>query len=948
MILKGSQRSGGVQLAHHLMNTHDNDRVAVHDVRGFMADNLLGAFKEAYAVAKGTRCTQYLFSLSLNPPEKARVSIAEFEAAISNIEQKLKLQNHPRAIVFHEKEGRRHAHVVWSRIDPMTMKAQRMSHFKTKLRDISRELYLEHGWKLPDGYIDENKRDPLNYGFAEYHQAKRQNIDPKQLKELLLDCWQKSDSKSAFVNALEEYSLFLARGDRRGFVAVDHTGEVYSLSRWLGIKSKDLKARLGNQADLPSVAEVLAKLKAKQGDDYQSRIAKAASPFSDDLAAFEAKREKLKRDFADHKSEMALRHKAELRDLYSQLPLHPKSRFQAKWQSVSGFARQHREQIFVSIRNFKARHSSETHDLWDRHLARTRQLYKEKHHIVGRKSLADRLLRKELGSYFKYHTAEVLLLKSAGNNPDLRKELSERNAKILLHNSVFIPERLTDHQSVFRKRDIARELTRYIDDADDFQTVLHGVLSDKELVRLQEEGSANSQEYFSTASMIRTEREMMDGATALYQNKSHGVHPDFVSKAIAEQNKELKAKFDGKLSSEQVTAIKHITGSERLSTLIGYAGAGKSTALKAAREAWEAQGYKVHGAALAGKAAEGLEKSSGIQSRTLHSYQYRWQHNMEKLNANDVFVIDEAGMVGSKQMNFFIQAVQKAGAKIVLVGDSSQLQPIAAGGAFTAISEISNPAKITEIRRQTQEWQRQASLDFVSGNIETALKAYGEEGCIKTADSDVSAMETLIKDYVTDLKNDPNNQSSRLILAHRRKDVAKLNSLVRKSLIANGDLKNEHQIETANGIKKFASGDRILFTKNDNDLGVKNGTLGTVIKTNEHSITVQPDDEKAVPIIVDLKSYDSLDHGYAVTIHKSQGATVDKTWLFATKTMDQHLMYVAGTRHTTDLKIHAEESYEICQLHKTQNKPVSTDYIGVTRKHLPSVNLLKRRLKMRN
>jgi Ti-type conjugative transfer relaxase TraA len=311
-------------------------------------------------------------------------------------------------------------------------------------------------------------------------------------------------------------------------------------------------------------------------------------------------------------------------------------------------------------------------------------------------------------------------------------------------------------------------LSKYIDDAHDFQTVLHGVLSDKELVRLQEEGSANSQEYFSTRCMIKTECEMMDGVTALYQNKSHGVHPDFVNKAIAGQNKELKTKFDGKLSSEQITTIHHITGSERLSTLIGYAGAGKSTALKAARKAWEAQGYKVHGAALAGKAAEGLEKSSGIQSRTLHSYQYRWQHNMEKLNANDVFVIDEAGMVGSKQMNFFIQEVQKAGAKIVLVGDSGQLQPIAAGGAFTAISETTNPVKITEIRRQSQEWQRQASYDFATGDIETALKAYDDQGCIKTADSDASAMDALVKDYVADLTKDiSNHQSSRLILARR-------------------------------------------------------------------------------------------------------------------------------------------------------------------------------------
>lgn len=930
MILKGSQRSGAVQLAHHLMNTRDNDRVAVHDVRGFMADNLLEAFKEAHAVSKGTQCTQYLFSLSLNPPEKARVSITEFEEAISNIEEKLKLKNHPRAIVFHEKEGRRHAHVVWSRINPANMKAQRMSHFKSKLRDISRELYLEHGWKLPDGFEDQNKRDPLNYGYTEYHQAKRQNIDPKQLKALLLECWQKSDSKSAFVNALEEHSMFLARGDRRGFVAVDHNGEVYSLSRWLGIKSKELKARLCNQEDLPSVAETLARLKEKQGDAYQSKITEAVSPFDNDLGVFEAKREKLKRDFADLKSEMVLRHQAELRDLYSQFSLYPKSRFQAKWQSISGFSKQHREQIQFDIRNLKSRHTDEKHDLWDRHLASSRRLYKEKKYLLERKSLAEKLLRKELGSYFKHHTAELLPLKSADDNSDLRKELSNRNTEILIHNSAFIPERLTDHISVFHERDIARELSKYIDDPHDFQTVLHGVLSDDELVRLQEKGSANSQEYFSTASMIKTEREMMDSATALYQNKSHGVHPDFIIKAIADQNKELNVKFGGKLSAEQVTAIHHITGSERLSTLIGYAGAGKSTALKAAREAWEAQGYKVHGAALAGKAAEGLEKSSGIQSRTLHSYQYRWQHNIEKLNTNDVFVIDEAGMVGSKQMNFFIQEIQKAGAKIVLVGDSGQLQPIAAGGAFAAISEITNPVKITEIRRQSEEWQRHASLDFATGSIEAALKAYDEQGCIHTADSEASAMEALVKDYVADLKNDPNKQLSRLILTHRRKDVAKLNTAVRKSLIAFGALNDEQEYETTNGTKKFADGDRILFTKNDNALGVKNGTLGKVLKTDVHSITVQPDDKNAKPITVNLETYNSLDHGYAVTIHKSQGATVDKTWLLATKTMDQNLLYVAGTRHRNTICIYSENKVNFADKLDKSKKETTLKYKQVS------------------
>ena len=143
----------------------------------------------------------------------------------------------------------------------------------------------------------------------------------------MLDCWQKSDSKSAFVNALAEQGLILARGDRRGFVAVDHTGQVYSLSRWLGVKARDLASRLGNQEDLPSVTEALAKLKAKKGEDYQSKIAKAVAPFRGDLAAFETKRAELKQRFSAVQSEMTARHQAEMRALYHQLPLQPKSRF---------------------------------------------------------------------------------------------------------------------------------------------------------------------------------------------------------------------------------------------------------------------------------------------------------------------------------------------------------------------------------------------------------------------------------------------------------------------------------------------------------------------------------------------------------------------------------------------------------------------------------------------
>ena len=135
--------------------------VELHEVRGFASDDLRGAFSEADAIAAGTRCEKHLFSMSLNPPQGAQASIEAFEQAIDEVERKLGLENQPRAIVFHEKDGRRHAHAVWSRIDAERMRAINLPHYKVKLRDVSRKLYMERGWDMPRGLQDRSLRDPL-------------------------------------------------------------------------------------------------------------------------------------------------------------------------------------------------------------------------------------------------------------------------------------------------------------------------------------------------------------------------------------------------------------------------------------------------------------------------------------------------------------------------------------------------------------------------------------------------------------------------------------------------------------------------------------------------------------------------------------------------------------------------------------------------------------------
>src|SRR5690606_37964643 len=255
VILKASRRGGGRQLAAHLLRADENEHVEVHELRGFIADDLHGAFQETYAASKGTRARQPFFSLSLNPPMEENVPTEVFEDAIERVEKRLGLINQPRAIVFHEKDGRRHAHVVWSRIDTDAMKAINLPHYKLKLRDIARDIYLERGWQMPRGFVNSKERAPFNFTLAEWQQAKRAKDDPKALKLTFRECWAISDSGKAFAQAIKSRGYTLARGDRRGYVAVDYRGEVYAIARYAGVKTKQVRERLGDLGELPSVAQ---------------------------------------------------------------------------------------------------------------------------------------------------------------------------------------------------------------------------------------------------------------------------------------------------------------------------------------------------------------------------------------------------------------------------------------------------------------------------------------------------------------------------------------------------------------------------------------------------------------------------------------------------------------------------------------------------------------------
>ncbi|MEP0392645.1 MAG: relaxase/mobilization nuclease domain-containing protein [Erythrobacter sp.] len=165
----------------------ENDHVSVYELRGFAADDLHGAMNETYAISRGTKCEKFLFSLSLNPPPNERVETPVFDDAIARVEDRLGLAGQPRAIVLHEKDGRRHAHAVWSRIDAETMTARRMDYSREPMQEVARELYREHGWQMLEGFADRSKSDPRNFTLEQWQQAMRIGKDAGQVKESLGD-----------------------------------------------------------------------------------------------------------------------------------------------------------------------------------------------------------------------------------------------------------------------------------------------------------------------------------------------------------------------------------------------------------------------------------------------------------------------------------------------------------------------------------------------------------------------------------------------------------------------------------------------------------------------------------------------------------------------------------------------------------------------------------------
>jgi len=508
--------------------------------------------------------------------------------------------------------------------------------------------------------------------------------------------------------------------------------------------------------------------------------------------------------------------------------------------------------------------------------------------------------------------------------------IARENGERIIANPNVALDAITRQQATFTVRDLATFAFRHSDGKEQFDQVMGAVRASPELVALGKDG--RDQERFTSRDMIVVENRLERAGDELADRAGHGVADRHRDAAIgAAEGRGLV------LSGEQRDAFDHVTGNAGLASVVGYAGSGKSAMLGVAREAWEREGYTVRGAALSGIAAENLEGGSGIQSRTIASLEHAWGQGREQLGPKDVLVVDEAGMIGSRQMERVLSQARDAGAKVVMVGDPEQLQAIEAGAAFRALAERHGAAEISDVRRQHEDWQKDATRALATGRTGEAVHAYATHGMVHAAETREAARGELVDRWDAQRLADPDK--TRIILTHTNAEVRDLNLAARDRLRDAGELGAGVRVSAERGAREFASGDRIMFLKNERGLGVKNGTLGKVERVSPDSMAVRLDEGRRVAF--DLKDYAHVDHGYAATIHKSQGVTVDQAHVLATPGMDRHSAYVGMSRHRDGAQLHygrddfADQRQLARVLSRDRAKDMAGDYgrEGATAEH---------------
>jgi conjugative relaxase-like TrwC/TraI family protein len=528
------------------------------------------------------------------------------------------------------------------------------------------------------------------------------------------------------------------------------------------------------------------------------------------------------------------------------------------------------------------------------------------------------------------------LAREHGFGPELRPELSApgpmREPRL---SPAAALAALTEHDSHFCERQLVRALAEQAQTGE-ADAVAIVAAARRTLERQIPLGPLRGEEHRTTPEIMKLERRLL---AQVEKGRHAGRHR--VPKVIADFF--LK---DAVLSNEQSAAVREITtGRGSLKVVQGLAGTGKSRMLSIAREIWQKGGRSVIGVSVAGKAADGLEKSSGIKSLTVDSLLHAFGPRSVKQTINDfkwgsepwripgllrqgafrkqfggrillhrrsVLVVDEAGMLGTAKLKALLDLAKSVGAKVVLVGDDKQLPAIEAGGVFGSLARRLGCSKLTDIQRQEEPWAREMVKDLADGSVAKGLQALDTKGLVTVTDKPEQAQERLVADWAQ------GGNREGLMLAGTNEEVAELNARAQSVRKEQGRLQ-EKSVKV--GKETIHVGDRVVFGTNSAKLKLRNGHFGTVLKVRggpfatmdvridgegrKGDVVRVPLGRVRLPLRFPFFHYQDVRLGYAVTTHKAQGITVDKAYvLFSEKMQTREMSYVQLSRSRQESRLY--------------------------------------------
>jgi Ti-type conjugative transfer relaxase TraA len=456
---------------------------------------------------------------------------------------------------------------------------------------------------------------------------------------------------------------------------------------------------------------------------------------------------------------------------------------------------------------------------------------------------------------------------------------------------------VTRNLSTFDRRDVLRDWAqehRAGAPVDRIEKLADAWLASETVVPIPSDGNirdAGGRRY-TTVAMLEVERELVDNAM---RRRGAGVAvagDEEVRRAVAERPS---------LTTEQADVIRGLTRSgDGVQVVRAAAGTGKTFALDAAREAWQADDIAVLGCALSARAAVELQSQSGIRSDTVAHLQRQLARG-NRLPAGSVLIVDEAGMVGSRQLAELATAAERTNAKLVLVGDDRQLPEIDAGGGLRGIASRIGALELRQVLRQQNDWDRAALDDLRHGRVEEWAQAYLDHGRIASHPTAETARRALVEDWWIAAR-EPGTEAA--MVAHRRADVADLNQRARRLMAADGRLGEQ---EVAFHGRTFAAGDRVIARRNDRQIDIVNGARGTVVDVDTMLRSVMVEVQGGDVVRLDASYLDAghLDHGYALTAHAAQGATVDKAFILGSDDLYREWGYTALSRHRDEARYYA-------------------------------------------